>query len=576
MSFRFVSKRITSGIAAFGVATVTFMGTSLPVNAYINNVNQILNNYMNDEEAQDEQPEDEVIADPTLLDNVFGEVVYYRWDRVYHDSYPYDTNWHLSMLVWTRDKGNIDDGYIGAVAPDDIWLGPEAKPVEGVTNRFSKSDPVYKKYFKEEDFLSEGSTYYIRMTDRAEGIDIGSDPQVKPKMDTFYTDDDRDCIYVKYGKRDSDNKGLDGSGAPVYMIKMSTRPDVNRDYILEPGGNEEESWLKIHGDEYGYEWSFQSKNYKNAGEIWYVFYNKDNEDDPNLGIEHGLRFLTARSDDDDYAYYKWFIGTKLRYSAITQNVTVGSGQVLSISASNYVSTEGKAESQHGVILTGGNTITVEKGGILSVSGDFINNGTIVNNGGTILVQKGGNIYPFLQGDNSATLGCGTIKCNSGEIIIEEGGAIYAGMNCALSEDKVKRQADFRLDNSATVVNYGLLCVGQVTMGKSAVIENRANGMIYSCLYDKNWNSFIHQLKDNNSKLLQGNVTDLRCLNYVKNDSDTSKYMGGIKPSNVSGLAQNPGMTPSLYYTSKDKVKNKDVDWDVIVKKGLINFKELEL
>ena len=574
MSPRRKLKRIIATIAALALGICIQIPISASAAGSFNAINQTINMLRGDDDDDDDEKSPEVYVDPTMLDDVFGEVVYYRWDRVYENDYPKDNRWHISMLVWPRDDGKIDDGYLGALAPDDIWMGPEAKPVDGVTHSFPRDDPIYKKYFKGNGSISEGGTYYIRLTDRAEGLDVGSDPQVQVFRDTFYTNDDRDCLYVKYGARDDDNDGVDDNSAPVYMIKMSKRADVKRDYIIQPGpdSDSDESWIKFRDDEYGYGWTFKSKRIKNAGLIWHIFHNVDDDSDANLAVGPGRRFLTARSDDDDHGYYKWFIGTKLRFSAITQDVSVNAGQLLSISASNYISSDGEDESQSGVILPGGNTITVEKGGILSISGDFINNGTIINNGGTIIVQNGGTIYPFLQGDDYNTLGCGSIKCNSGDIIVEKGGTIYTGMNCALGEDNVKQSAVFWLDNSSTLINYGTLAFGQLDMGEASTIENRSGSYMYSCLYDKNWDTFVDQLSDNNGKLSSGSTDNLRCLGYVM---DGDKYTGGIKILNGPVKLTN---VPTIYYApdAKEHIKNPDANWQDMVNQGLIDFGELEL
>ncbi len=558
-----------------------------------------------------EQPEmtDDPIQAPTteevnsaeeaqVLNDVFGEVVYYRWDRVNRDDYPTDTDWHLSMLVWTRSDGAIDDGYIGAVAPDDIWLGPNADPVPGATHRFTNDDPIYKEYFKDKKWILEDETYYIRLTDRAEGIDVGSDPQVQPYRDTFYTDDDRDCLYVKYGGKDGDNDGIDDSDAPVYMMKLSRGPNAEDgyDYVMEPWGDEDNSAIKFHGNEYGYEWTFKSldldesgddynddipdgytqeDDYRNPRVVWRVFYNKGHHKDPTLSVGEGLRFLHVRSQDKEWNTFKWFIGTKYRYSAIKGDVTIGANQMLSISASNYVDATGSEESQQGVILPGGHTVTIEKGGILSVSGDFINNGTIINNGGTILVQDGGTIYPFLQGDDSNSLGCGTIKCNSGDIIVEKGGAIYSGMNCAKNlTDGTMKSANFWLDNSSTLVNYGLVVCGQMDLGNGATVENRSQGRIYSCFYEPNWGPFMIPLSDNNANLSAGDKKNIRSLSRFT--AESGFYEGGIKTL--------PGGTkltvvPDIFLTKgkEDYLDNPDREWQTLyLQQNLVYFGTLEL
>lgn len=499
-----------------------------------------------------------------MLNDVFGEVVFYRWERVNRNTYPTDTEWHPTLLVWQNSNGR-DDGYIGCVAPNDIYMGPEARPVEGVTNKFSRSDPIYKSQFKDSGQMEESETYYMRLTDRAEGIDVGSDPQVKSYRDIFYTDDSRDCLYVKYGKRDDDNEGLDDNDAPVYMIKMTTAPGVNRDYILEPGGNGGQSWMKIHHNEYGYEWSFMSVKRSGRGDVFRVFYNKESEDDPTLAVGSFKRFMHVRSEDREQDLFKWFIGTKLRYSAIKGDTSVRDGQILSISASNYVDAGGSNESQQGVILPKGRTITVEKGGILSISGDFINNGTIINNGGTILIQKGGTLFPFLQGTNPYEDGCGTLKCNAGDIIVEEGGNLYAGLNCAMTDGTTRAVAPFWLDNNSTLVNYGVVCCGEMRLGSAAVVENRGDGKIYTCLWEEEWGSFTDMLKDNNTKLVTGKTDKLSGLRYFETGTWQAKStISGVDMYGGIGVISDAIKIPPTVYVTQNGAKNiinPDTDWN---------------
>ncbi len=561
-----VLRRLSQKLIAF--ITVASLGIAMPVNA-AENEEPIEAEVPADTDSTDEGVSQEGAQ---LLNDAFGEVVFYRWDRVYRNDYPTDDEWHLTMLVWTRDDMTIDDGYIGALAPDDIWQGPEADPVPGVTHRFTNNDAVYKKDFKDKEWILEKETYYLRLTDRAEGIDVNSDPQVQTDKNTFYTDDDRDCLYVKYGGRDKKNEGEDDYDAPVYHMKMSKSENApaDYDYIMEPWGEGSNSAIKFHATEYKAEWSFASQSSK-VGDVFRVFYQKKHEHDPTLTVGEGKRFAHVRSDDKDWNLYKWFIGKKLRFSSINGNLTVGAGQLLSISPSNYVDTAGSEESQNGVINPAGNTVTIEKGGILSISGEFINNGTIINNGGTIVIQKGGAIYPFLQGADTS-LGCGALKCNGGDIIIEEGGALYTGMNIALASDNVKRTAPFWLDNSSTLINYGLLCCGTLGLGDASVIENRGNGRIYSCLWQPDWGTFVQQLSDNNSRLMSGNTESLLDLAYINQGNDV---YGGITIIDWPTTLKN---TPAVFVAGDESsINNPNQDWkNTFISQGLIDFKKLEL
>ena len=260
---------------------------------------------------------------------------------------------------------------------------------------------------------------------------------------------------------------------------------------------------------------------------------------------------------------------------------INSGQILSISQSDYLDTSGKEQSQSGVILSGGDVITVEKGGVLSVSGDLINNGLIINNGGTIIVQDGGSIFPFLQGDDEATLGCGGIQCNGGDIIIEEGGAIYSGMNTGDGS-----QAYFYLDNSSTLINYGVLVYGTLNIGDGSRIENRLGGKIYGSYYEKNLSTFSEMVNYNTKKLMKGNHVGL--LGISEFGKAYEAHMGGLFPHIPSGwycvpkegkseeeiAAARKSLVDRGYIITVDNKKflyyasyNKDFSFHVLCKRG---------
>ena len=423
-------------------------------------------------------PEGEPINDDDLLKDSFGEVVMYRWTRVDRDSYPTDAYWHPTLLVYADDvtnkKSYPDWGYIAAEAPGCFWRGPGGGEIAG-SHKFSRDDPNWVAWFKDDDDIDEDNSDFIKISDSAQNITV-NDPQVKSDQEKFFTNSNRNCIYVKYGKRDDDNEGLDGMDAPVYAIKMTSEKNVDTEYYLEPYGVGDQSGIHIHDNLYGYEWSFKSyTSDKRSGDLYRVFYNKPNKQDPRLNTQWSWAY--AESDDQDKSLFKWFIGEMLRFSALKGNVTIGNERILSISSGEYISSEGKEETVEGVFLPAGETITIEKGGILSIEGTFLNNGTIINNGGTILIKDGGSICPFLQGDNTAKNGCGAIICNGGDIIIESGGALYAGMN-----DDSMNQVPFYMDNSSTMIVYGLVVYGSMRLGDAARIELRSGGKMYGSYY----------------------------------------------------------------------------------------------
>lgn len=558
-----------------------------------------------------------------ILDDVFGEIVFYRWDRVYKADYPTDKEWHPTLLVWGRDKGKTDDGYIGTYAPDLIYRGPSCRTYPGVTHQFGYESPW--NTFQHDGDIKEDQSFFINTTDKAEGIDVGTDPQVQTSKDTFYTNDDRGCLYVQYGGTDGDNEGVDGQKCPKYAIKMSKSSSATQDYYLDPDHDGGQAQLNL-SDAPVYEWVFKSYNSDNRGLGWRLFENVSSHDDPVLGVDKMTRFVYLESDyngdeDEDNNLFKWFQGTALRYSAITQDVKVKEGQILSISASNYVDTAGNAQNQSGVVIKSGVTVTVEKGGILSVSGDLINDGFIVNNGGTIIVQDGGSIFPFLQGEDTIRDGCGSIQCVSGDIIVEKGGALYSGLNSAgsyndtaasnaltalidglfsnlfsgfsalnsagsetNSESTDENNSDATYENSSdarfelsygsVLVNYGVVGFGSLWLGNATTIENRKGGYIWGGLYEVDGKSFTTMLKDMNQKLSSGiapNGADLRQYPKIYN---VDRYLyGGIRFRDFEGLGDSI-QYPTIYYSADEKNHLKLGDAEKTNEQ--LNWKQMEL
>lgn len=171
----------------------------------------------------------------------------------------------------------------------------------------------------------------------------------------------------------------------------------------------------------------------------------------------------------------------MHYASLRNGTTVSEGSILSISSGEYISADGGNDKVDGVILPTGSTLTIEKGGILSIDSDFVNNGTIINNGGTILVKDGGTLAPYMQESDAAKNGCGSLKCLGGDIIIMKGGAVYAGLN-----DSSGSIVPFQLDKNSTLINQGLLVYGSLRLGEASRIElyggSKTVGSVYEASY----------------------------------------------------------------------------------------------
>ena len=427
-----------------------------------------------------------------LLKDVLGEIVLYRWVKYNGSNYPKDKEWHPLLTLWGASKSKV----MNPSAPEDIYLQDAHEVIDGA------------KWFGRD---GNGSYPLSNYNDSRFGPNSGANNNVDPvgaaalrahdtanykeianglNKDVFYTTSSYNCTFARYSGIE------DGTKCPYFTLALANGKNIQTnsitsmksDYVINlPHGKKEtgqkSGQLKItKGDARvpGYEdIVFQPDGY---GQYHIFDYNysepsvylvlQDNffigESKFNFGGGYFSDQFTSDADTADI-----YFGETFRYSAIIEDTTISSGQILSISASDYVDSNGNIQAQNGVMLPNGKTLTIEKGGVLSISGDFINNGTIINKGGTILVQKGGNIYPFRSGSTPSKNGCGTLKCLAGDIIIKQGGAVYAGLN-----DESGNIVPFYMDENSTLINQGLLVYGALRLGESARIECYDNSKTY--------------------------------------------------------------------------------------------------
>ena len=419
-----------------------------------------------------------------VLDDVLDEIILYRWVKYNGNNYPKDKNWHPMLTLWGSGKTKV----MNPSAPGDIYLQDSHEIIEGA-----------KWFGRDGNGIYPLSNYNDTRVGPYSGTNLNVDPIGAAALrahdtanykeisngvnkDVFYTTSSYNCTFARYAGIEEKTK------CPYFTLTLSSGEkaqtnsvaSMRSEFVINlPNGRElggqKSGQLKItKGDSRapGYEdIVFQPDGY---GQYHIFDYNISN---PNVYLVLQDNFFIGESKFDFGGGYlndqytsdadtcDIYFGETFRYSAVAEDTTVGSGQVLSIAANDYIDAKGNEQSQNGVMLPVGKTITIEKGGILSISGDFINNGTIINNGGTVLIQKGGNIFPFRTGSTPSKNGCGTIKCLGGDIIIKQGGALYAGLN-----DETGNLVPFYLDENSTLINQGLLVYGSMRLGESARVE----------------------------------------------------------------------------------------------------------
>ena len=432
-----------------------------------------------------------------ILNDVLGELVFYRWQKMTKDNYPKDGKWHPVLTFWANNSKVLN-----AVAPEDVYLEDSHPVIEGA-NWFGRNgigDFPLSHYNDERFSANKGTNLNVEPIGAAalKAHDTANDKELRNNAgkDVFYTSGDKNCMFVKYAGIEDETK------CPYFTIRLSNGKGSDP----KSGSNSMGDYVinLINGKEYASGKSVASgKMMLTSGDARangyedIVFQTQDNGlvkifdsnydySDVELVLQDGYFIGEAvfgwsgfmnnqfTADADSCTVY---FGEAFRYSAIPEDTTVNAGQILSISPTDYVDAKGNEQSQNGVMLPNGRTLTVEKGGILCISGDFINNGTIINNGGTILIKEGGNLFPFRTGSVPAKNGCGTVKCLGGDIIINKGGALYAGMN-----DESGNIVPFYLDENSTLINQGLLVYGSLRLGESARVEAFSGSKTYGSWY----------------------------------------------------------------------------------------------
>ena len=156
-----------------------------------------------------------------------------------------------------------------------------------------------------------------------------------------------------------------------------------------------------------------------------------------------------------------YVGYMERVSSVKSSFTIGDGQVANYNGQIYI--------EPGV------TITVNKGGVLSVSGTLYNNGAIINNGGDIVVQKDAVIEQLTVGKGAG----GGMCLDGGDLVILSGGLVTTGSMEEYTNYRTQLGDGFVVRNGATITNFGTLVVGSESQLLSgATIDNRASGKIY--------------------------------------------------------------------------------------------------
>jgi len=412
------------------------------------------------------------------LTDCFGNIDMYRWEKMTGSNINKykDGSKQLSALIFWDDGRYI----MNPAGAKDIYLANLHSPISGA--RYV-GDAGLTSYPVDLNSAREDQSAFVKCYPTA------NYPTINTNQDVFFTPENCNCVYLLFGH--SEKATHYDSTDSCYRLDLSDGKgnysglNVNMSvYNFDKGSawKNSTSALRVFKDTDPED----ALHFKSDGDGFIVF--NDNADFPDSHLQmakkDGLGWMYAESKNtawtqgvyNDYTgdqKCKIYIGEKMRFTALKGDTEIGAGQILSISSRAYADANNSTTSTSGVMLSGGDTITVKKGGILSIEGTLINNGTIINDGGTIIIKNGGTICPFLMSGSYTTAGCNTIKCVSGDIIIQEGGALYAGLN-----DPNGAIVPFYLDDNSTLINQGLLVYGTMRVGASARVQLYEKSMTY--------------------------------------------------------------------------------------------------
>ena len=515
-------------------------------------------------EESSEQPDDYPEGSEIDPKENLEEYVVYRWTPVTSGTMPgeNDSDWHLAMLFRVWDN-KIEGPYLNGKVPERLYLGSKPMYIPDGYNRdsiltYQSGSPAWDNIDKND--VAESTTHYLRN----KYVYGYNDDTVNPNLDLFYTADDRDCISIKKVSTSTYRRDSNGLGSLEYEIKFKSSND--KEYYLwgnVDGDNDANFWALTKTQSADLEKTMKDNNYDESYKTTnrFCFMNlgklKNGRETFNIvgeikGHDPWLWMSSSGKENEQWWYFRdkknsdsrfvWFNGEELRYSAFRSSYELNNHMILSITKSTYAGEGNQKTSQQGVFLPKGKKITVNDGCVLSVSGNFINNGTIeINKGGTLIIKDGGTVYPFLPGSKPSQNGCGSINCLGGDIIIMNGGALYGGL-----ADENGNVVDFNLDKNATLINQGLLVYGSMRLGPDSRVELYEGSKTYGGYYQM---KYEFSKKEN---LPMDGTSKITCDTYsALGYSEIAKVITGKTKSTITGKTVD---VCTLYFEKRKRSK----------------------
>ena len=212
-----------------------------------------------------------------------------------------------------------------------------------------------------------------------------------------------------------------------------------------------------------------------------------------------------------------FKGETNEISADGRPTTVIS-EIRTVGGTTYEDENGGVITTEGEMLCEGSTIEIPEGSILSVDGNFINNGKIVINGGTLIVKDGGTISQLGE-TNEGCIICGQGESGeAGQIIVMPGGKLlctsYVSAESMLNVvhkikddvdidkklSKITMQPGLIMNAGSSLVNYGEVYCSAITLDSRAVLEEKKGSILEVGICNEEGYIFFAHEEDIMSKL----------------------------------------------------------------------------
>jgi len=201
--------------------------------------------------------------------------------------------------------------------------------------------------------------------------------------------------------------------------------------------------------------------------------------------------------------FSWYIGEPHVFASIKGEggnaesgvggtTTIGKGETLVLKDTSYIDASGNSVNSEGVVLPEGSRIVIEEGGVLSVQGNFINNGKIINKGGTIIIKDGGCISPYGVTKEGTIECCGAANGLGGALIIMPGGKLFSlvddsrldsveknpAMARVMKRGARQGEAALTMTGGSSLINYGTFVTNMTRLDNSSRLENRKNASAF--------------------------------------------------------------------------------------------------